>query len=320
MTLNRVEIEERPDSGPLTQEEVSDPEEDAKLQGGKAESEPEKDGEEDFRVKVGPDEFPVIFEDGDYENLDKAGLILTLNNLFEYVNDFEIIQKGWYGKYSVNGREVESNLYLHRLSSGYRPKILSKISYTDIVEVDGVNHLGLSREFIEAFIEASSKYGEVADELNTFIDRLNRIKLAEIDNLSEAQIDSMLLIDPGLALADKAGLEQKKRYLRGFTVNIHFQSSNVFWIGDGFEIVRDLDGDDTKTVFGGNAIYYKRGDDLPSWLSEENASLVLPPPSNFDPRLHSDPAFKPFVWVPAGKWEFIRVDRQWKIAVVMPGT
>ena len=164
---------------------------------------------ENFRVKIGPDEFPVIFEDGDYENLDRARLIWTVNNLFESVYDFEFAEYGNSRRYHINGREVETNLYLHQLGRGkYTPDILRKIGYKNIVEVDGINHFVLSRQFIEAFIKASSKYAEVTDELNNFIDRLNQVKSVEIDNLTEAQIDSMLLLGPGIA--DEAGLEDKE--------------------------------------------------------------------------------------------------------------
>ena len=152
--------------------------------------------EENFWVKIGPDELTVIFEDGDYENLDRARLIWTVNNLFESVYDFEFAEYGNSRRYHINGREVETNLYLHQLGRGmYTPDILRKIGYKNIVKVDGINHLVLSREFIEAFIEASSKYGELTDELNNFIDRLNQVKSVEIDNLTELQIDSMLHLD-----------------------------------------------------------------------------------------------------------------------------
>ncbi len=120
--------------------------------------------QENFRVKVGPDEFPVIIEDGDYENLDKARLVWTVNNLFESGHDFEIIEDESSFKFHVNGREVESKFYLYGSGRGYRPKI--EIRYNDIVEVDGIHHLVLSREFIEAFIEALSKYADLTDELN----------------------------------------------------------------------------------------------------------------------------------------------------------
>ena len=269
-------------------------------------------------MKVGLDEFPVIFEDGDYENLDKANLIWTVNNLFASGHDFEILEDEEEPsfKFHVNGREVESKFYLYGSGRGYRPKI--EIRYNDIVEVDGVNHLVLSREFIEAYIEASSKYGEVTDELNNFIDRLNRINTAEFDNLTEAQIDFMMYLGP--RWADEAGLEQKRRYLRGFAGYRHFQSTNVFWIGEGTE--KDLypDGNDTKTMFGGNAIFYKKKAKLPSRVSDDKANLELPPPSNFDPHLHTDPDLEPFIWVPVGTQGFINHNGQWKIAFFMPGT
>ena len=227
----------------------------------------------DFRVKVGLDEFPVIFEDGDYENLNKAGLIWTVNNLFEYVNNFEITQKGWYDKYSVNGREVESNLYLNTLSSGYRPDIQG--NYTDIIEEDGVYHLVLTRKFIEAYIEAS-KYEEVTSELNTFIDRLNRIKSADPDTLSEAEIDSMLFIDP--KFSHNPDLEEKRIGLREFALDAHFQSTNVFWIGESEELGRYLHGDNAESMIIGEMIYYTREGNLPSWFSDDPADFDALPP------------------------------------------
>ena len=61
-----------------------------------------RDGiEEDLRVKVGPDEFPIIFEDGNYENLDRARLIWTVNNLFESVYDFEFSEYGNSRRYHI---------------------------------------------------------------------------------------------------------------------------------------------------------------------------------------------------------------------------
>ena len=183
---------------------------------------------ENFWVKIGPDELPVIFEDGDYENLDKARLIWTLNNLYESAPNYEIIEDIYFYKYYVDGREVESKFYLESQDRMYGSDIRG--SYFHIFEVDGINHLVLSREFIKGFIEASSKYGEVADELNNFIDRLNRINTVEIDNLTEAQIDSMLLLGP--RIADEAGLEDKRLGLKEFTVDMHFQSTNVFWIAE----------------------------------------------------------------------------------------
>ena len=244
-----------------------------------AESEPEQE-EVDLRVKVGSREFPLIFEDSNYENLDKARLIWTVNNLFEAIYDFKFGESGYSRRYHINGREVETNLYIMKSGRGrYGPTIKSsshnRISYYDIIEENGVNHLVLSREFIEAYIEASSKYGEVTDELNNFIDRLNRINTAEFDNLTEAQIDFMMYLGP--RWADEAGLEQKRRYLRGFAGYRHFQSTNVFWIGEGTEKDLYLDGNDTKTVFGGNAIFYKRKAKLPSRVSGDKANLELPP-------------------------------------------
>ena len=273
---------------------------------------------ENLRVKVGPDEFPVIFEDGDYENLDRARLIWTVNNLFKSGQDFEMVPINVYNsrKYYIENREVEAKFYLLHFGSGYRPEI--KIRYTDIIEVDGVNHLVLSWQFIVAFIVVSSEYGALADELNNFIDRLNRIKLAEIGNLTEVQIDSMLYLEP--RIADDAGLEEKRIGLREFTVDIHFQSTNVFWIEESAELGRHFYEDDAESIIFGQAIYYKRKDNLPSRVPDDEINLELPPPSNFDPRLHTDPDSEPFIWVPAGKWGFIYHNRQWKIAVVIPGT
>ena len=213
---------------------------------------------------------------------------------------------------------MKTNLYLHQLGRGkYTPDILRKIGYKNIVKVDGINHLVLSREFIEAFIEASSEYGELTDELNNFIDRLNRVKSAEIGNLTEVQIDSMLYLEP--RIADDAGLEEKRIGLREFTVDMHFKSTNVFWIEENEDLGRHVNGEDVKSIICAEAIKYKRMDNLPSWLSEENANLKLHPPSNFDPRLHTDPAFKPFVWIPTGTWAFINENGQWKLAIFMSG-
>ena len=323
-TLDRGELEESPESAPLTREEVSDPEGDAKIQDMKAETESEEE-DVDLRVKVGASEFPLIFEDGDYENLDKANLIWTVNNLFESVYDFKFSESFSSRRYHINGREVETNLYIHNLGEGHSPKIKSSshkvIDYHDIIEKNGVHHLVLPREFIETFIEASSKYAEVTDELNNFIDRLNRINSAEIDNMTEVEIDSMFYFDPKFVdEVDEAGLELKKLYLREFTEDKHYQSTNVFWIEKGTEKDLYLDGDEAKYAFGGNAIIYKRKDKLSSWLRDDKANLELPPPSNFDPRLHTEPDAEPFVWVPADTGGFFRVDRQWKIAIFMPGT
>ena len=273
-TLNRGELEESPEPSSVAPEEVSDLDKATELQDVEAESELEE--EVDLRVKVGSDEFPVIFEDGDYENLDRARLIWTVNNLFKSGQDFEMVPINVYNsrKYYVEGREVEAKFYLLHSGSGHRPKI--KIRYTDIIEVDGVNHLVLPRQFIEAYIEASSKYAELTDELNDFINRLNQVKSTEIDNMTEAQIDSMLHLGP--KIADEAGLEGKRRGLREFTVDIHFQSTNVFWIEESAELGRHFYGDDAESIIFGQAIIYKKEGNLPSWLSEENATLDLPPP------------------------------------------
>ena len=212
---------------------------------------------------------------------------------------------------------METNRSLIKLGPGtYGPKIKSsshkRIGYYGIIVENGVHHLVLSRQFIEAFIEASSKYAEVTDELNTFIDRLNRVKSADIDNLTEAQIDSMLYFHPNFMA--NPGQEDKKRHLRTFTVNVHFQSTNVLWTGEVTEKDLYSDGDETKSVYGGNAIYYKREDYLRN--SYHRIDPKATPPSNFDPRLHTDLDAEPFIWVPLGKWAFICVDRQWKIALL----
>ena len=317
-TLDQDEVEERPDSALLAPEEVSDPDEATEVKDVKAESEPEEE-EVDLQVKVGPDEFPVIVEDGDYENLDKARLIWTVNNLFASGHDFEIIEEEPSFKFHVNGREVESNLYLYGSGRGYRPKI--EIRYNDIVEVDGVNHLVLSREFIEAFIEASSKYGELTDGLNNFIDRLNRINTAEFDNLTEAQIDFMMYFDP--AFRNELDLEIKRGSLKEFTVNNHFQSTNVFWLKENTELGRYLHGDNAEPVIIGQTIEYTTKGKLSIVLQavlREIEDYDFTPPSNFDPRLHTDPDVEPFIWVPANTWEFINDNGQWKVAIINPGT
>ena len=80
--LDREEIEEHPTPSPVIQKEVSDVAEEAKPVdlGPEAEVELEQiDDDPDIRVRVGPEEFPVLLEDGDYENLDKERLIWTLN-------------------------------------------------------------------------------------------------------------------------------------------------------------------------------------------------------------------------------------------------
>ncbi len=270
--------------------------------------------EENFRVKVGPDEFPVIFEDGDYENLDRARLNWTVNNLFKSGQDFEMVPINVYNsrKYYIEGREVEAKFYLLHFGSGYRPEI--KIRYTDIVKVDGINHIVLSREFIETFIEASLKYGKVTDELNNFIDRLNRKNSAEIDNLTEAEVDSMYYIDPNIN-EDDFDLEDRREGLREFTVDSHFQSTNVFWIEELPEEEIDFLEDEAESMLLGQAIYYKRKDNLPWWFPDDKVNLELTPPSNFNPRLHTDPDAESFIWVPANKWLFLYDKGQWKIAI-----
>ena len=70
----------------------------------------------------------------------------------------------------------------------------------------------------------------------------------------------------------------------------------------------------------GQAIYYKRRDNLPSWIPDDKVNLELPQPSNFNPRLHTDPDAESFIWLPANKWLFLYDKGQWKIAIFMPGT
>ncbi len=72
-TLDRDEIEEKADSALILQEEDSDTNEATELQDMEAESEPEQE-ELDLRVKVGSREFPLILEDSNFENFDKARL------------------------------------------------------------------------------------------------------------------------------------------------------------------------------------------------------------------------------------------------------
>ncbi len=279
---------------------------------------------------IGWTDFHVIFEDGDYENLDKAKLIWTVNNLYASGHDYKIIDRKYVyingrryinmsdaEKYlHINGRLVVTKRYVHKLGRGYRPKI--EIRYDELIEKNRRYHLVLSREFIEAYIEASSKYAEVTDELNNLIDRLNQVKSTEIDNMTEAQIDSMVYLGP--KLADETGLEQKRRELRESTVNVHFKSTNVFWIEESTNLGRYLDGEDAEPMIVGEAIFYMRKDKSQSKLLDDKENLVLSPPSNFDRHLHTDPDEEPFIWVPAGTWEFIYVDRQWKIGVIMPET
>ena len=279
--------------------------------------------EEDLRMKVGASEFPLIFEDGDYANLDRARLIWTVNNLYECVRDFEFGESTYPRRFHINGREVETNRYLLKKGRGnYGPVIKSsahkRIGYYDIIVENGVQHLVLSRQFIEAFIDASSKYGELTDEINNFIERLNRINSTELNKLTEAEIDTMLFFDP--TFMANPDLEDKKRHLRTFTVDKHFQSTNVFWVEEGTEKDLYSDGDDTKQVYGGSAIFYRREDDLRNSYFRHLINPKAPPPLNLDPRLHNDPDAEPFIWVPVGTWEFINVNRQWKIALFRPGT
>ena len=216
---------------------------------------------------------------------------------------------------------METDLYLNALGNGYFPKIASssneRVSSNVIVRKNGESYLVFSRGFVEAFIEAS-KYAEVTDELNAFIERLNGITSDELDNLTEAQIDSMLYVDR--RLADNPSIEEKRKDLREFTVDIHFLNSNAFWLGEGSGLGHYVTGDPEEVMIGEQAIYYKREGDLPFWLEGETEDLELSPPSNFDPRIHMEPRASEFVWVAAGTWEFIYVDGQWKLAILNPGT
>ncbi len=300
--LNRDELDRSPEPSSVTSEKVLEPDEATELKDGEAEFEPEE--EEDLLVKVGTDEFPVIFEDGDYENLDRARLIRTVNNLYERVHDFEFGESTYPRRYHINGREVETNRYLLNKGRGnYGPVIKSsahkRIGYYDIIVENGVQHLVLSRQFIEAFIEASSQYWELTDELNDFIDRLNQVKSVEIDNLTEAEIDSMLHIDPRLLGDEDVGIEGKRECLREITLNLHFQSTNVIRIGENPEQDPHLYGNDAEMMIVGKAIYYLRKDilqdKLPSGFPDDKIILELSPPSNFNPRLHVDPDAEPFI-------------------------
>ena len=301
----------------LNTDSISDPDVATELKDGEAQSEPVEG--EDLRVKAGTSEFPVIFEDGDYENLDKAKLIWTVNNLFEsaeVAHDYKVEKRGWEGarsdKFQIEGREVETKFFLMQSGRSFPPSI--KATYTCVIKEDGVNHLVLSREFIEAFIEASSRYGEVTDELNNFIDRLNRIKPVEIDNLTEAEIDSMLWINPRLA-DEYAGVEKKRDSLREILLNLHFQSTNVFRIEENI-LSRRVYGNDAKLVISGAALFYLRKDkkqDLyPSWGPDDKVIPELPPPSNFHPRLQTDSDAEPFIWVPIKPFHFYYENMQWK--------
>ncbi len=304
----------------INTDSVSDPDVATELKDGEAQSEPVEG--EDLRVKAGTSEFPVIFEDGDYENLDKAKLIWTVSNLFEsgeFAHDYKVEKRGWEGarsdKFQIDDREVETKFFLMQSGRRAHPSIkATRGTYTSIIEEDGVNHLVLSREFIEAFIEASSRYGEVTDELNNFIDRLNRIKPVEIDNLTEAEIDSMLMIHPRLA-DEYAGVEKKRDSLREIILNLHFQSTNVFWIEEVM-LNRRWYGNDAKLVISGAALFYlrkdKKQDKYPSWGPDDKVIPELPPPSNFHPRLQTDSDAEPFIWVPIMPFHFFYENMQWK--------
>ena len=85
---------------------------------------------------------------------------------------------------------------------------------------------GNIKEFIEVF-----EVCELTDELNNFIDRLNRVQAAEVDKFLEAELDSVLYLDPNYT-GDEVDLQVKRKILRSFTLNLHFQSTNVFWVGE----------------------------------------------------------------------------------------
>ena len=323
---DRTVIEEKPPPVPEIQEEVSRiAEETVPLDvGPEAEVEAEQaDDEANFRVRVGPEEFPVLFEDGDYENLDKESLIWTVNNLFEHVFAFEIIESGSPRKYRVNSHEVKTNLYLNVLSKGaYGPVIFSYnygiIDYKDMVEEDGIYHIVLSQGFVEAFIEASN-FAEVTDELNEFIERLNRIQSEELGSLTETKMDTMLYIDP--RISDNPSIDEKRLGLGEFLLSAYYLPSNVFWIEESEELTRYVAGDKGDSIIFGQAIYYNREDYLRS-ISYLREGIVpnVAAPSNFDARLHTEPDASPFVWVAAGLKGFIYHDRRWKIAIFKPGT
>ena len=373
-------------AGELQSDQKLPPKPEPQERKAQSESDPE---EENFRVKVGTSEFPIILEDGNYENLDKAGLIWTVNNLFEAVYFFKIIDYGFSVSYHINGREVETNLFMHIFSGGdVIPFIRGK--HHDIIEENGVYHLVLAQKFIQEYIEAS-EYEEITSELNDFIDQVNGIESAEFDNLTKAEIESMLYIDPGLAdefvgvekkrtglrefiarfsLRKQRGwkIKEKRKGLREFIEDIHFQSTNVFWIGESIELGRYLYGNDAESMIFGEAAYYTKKGNLVSAISREKwkydlppllrvhsirppfllsprlkgkynlppqerddeflkdsgapgekGNYNLPPPSNFDPRLHTDPDAEPFIWIPLGRRGFIYDDRKWKVAILMPG-
>ena len=278
-------------------------------------SEPEAGGKEDWRIKIGAIEFPIIFEDGNYENLDKANLIWTVNNLLESASNLHLTEDDSSFKFQIDGREVEANFYLRVYNNDemYAPKLEKSYSH-DILEEDGVYYLVLSREFIEAYIEAS-KYEAIKDELNAFIDRLNRIQSADLDTLTEAEIDAMMFVDP--RIADKfVGVEKKRERLRKLTVDKHFQSINVFTIGEGAEIdLYFMHGDDGESLILGVALYYKTEDNLSSGVSREEGNSDLPLRSNFNPRFLIYPDEKPFILEPDDSCYFIYDNRQWKIYI-----
>ena len=323
---DRTEIEEKPPPDPLIEEETSGITEEKVPAdvGPEAEVEPEQvDDDLNIRVRVGPEEFPVLLEDGDYENLDKERLIQTVNNLYAHVYEFEIATHRSTVSFTVSGQEVETNRYLQVPSKGnYRPGFESynreRLGYHILIEEDDQYHLVLSQGFIEAFVEAS-KYAEVTEELNAFIERLNRIRSKELDSLTEAQIDSIQYVDPRL-INDPSSLENKRNYLKEFTLDVHFLNTNVFWIVESAELGHIVTGKPDQVMIAGEAIYYTTEDRIGSRWSQEERIYDIPPPSNFDPRLHAAPDSRQLIWVPDGTWGFIYINEQWKLAMLRPGT
>ena len=281
------------------------------------------DEEADFRVRVGPEEFPLLLEDGDYGNLDMERLIQTVNNLFAHVYEFEIATDRSTAGFTISGQEVETNRYLEVPGEvDYRPEFESynweRLSYHILIEDDGEFHLLLSQGFIEAFIDAS-KYAEVTDELNEFIERINRIRSEELESLTEAQIDSIQYVDPRL-LDDPSPLEKKRNYLKEFTLDVHFLDTNVFWIIESAELGQYVPEKPDQVMILGEAIYYATEDMIGSGWSREEGIYDIPPPANFDPGLHADSDSGQLIWVPNGTWGFIYIDGQWKLAMFRPGT
>ncbi len=131
----------------------------------------------------------------------------------------------------------------------------------------------------------------------------------------------MIYFDP--AFRNELDLEIKRGSLKEFTVNNHFQSSNVFWLEEDTELGPYMHEDDAELVIIGQTIEYTTKGKLSIVLQavlREIADYDFTPPSNFDPRLHTDPDLEPFIWVPADKWYFLYDNGQWKGAIINPGT